>query len=81
MEIVFQPFKDIHLADLKRTEHVETALKLLDLLAVAASKGAVDKSAFQNSFCESLQVLRASNLQELVTVSFTLYDASVVSRC
>lgn len=74
MEIVFQPFKDIHLADLKRAEHVETALGLLERLAIAASKGAVDNSAFQNSFCESLQVLRASNLQELVTVSYRLYN-------
>ena len=77
MDIVFQPFKDIHLGDLKRAEHMETALQLLDLLAALVSKGVVDKSAFESDFCEALYQLKVSNLQELVSVS----RGSVVTCC
>lgn len=78
MEIVFQPFKDVHLANMKRAEHVGTALRLLDLLAALVSKDMVDKSAFQSAFCEALHQLKVSNLQELVSVGLNPFSTSLL---
>jgi len=72
IEIIFQPFKDLHLTNLSRIEHTTTSIHLLSLLADLSSTGMIDKVAFQTSFCEALYQLRVPNLQEFVAVSPSL---------
>lgn len=71
MEIIFQPFKDLHLSNPQRTEHIVTAISLLSLIADLSTAGMIEKAAFQTTFCEAMYQLRVPNLQEFVVVSRT----------
>jgi hypothetical protein len=70
IEIIFQPFTNDHLVNMKRPEHAETALELLSLLSTLVETHMIEKAAFLAGFGQSLAQLQASNFQELVTVSF-----------
>lgn len=69
MDIIFQPFKDLHLSNPQRTDHIANSSKLLSLLADLSTAGMIDKAAFQTIFCEAMYQLRVANLQEFVVVS------------